>query len=101
MKKTTAKSVLPLLMLMSAQYADAAIGTKIKSALNNVGTELVVIGAGVLFIAIVLIAINAFFTPIQHLKRWVGGCLVGGVLLIFAEDIVSWILSLSGSGSGF
>ena len=100
MKKLSSTQAMAVMLFTASTYANAGIGTKIKSALNNVGTELVIAGAGVLFVAVVLIAINMFFTPIRNLKTWVCCLLVGGVILVFAEDIVNWILTLSGS-SGY
>ena len=100
MKKLSSTQAMAVMLFTASTYANAGIGTKIKSALNNVGTELVIAGAGVLFVAVVLIAINMFFTPIRNLKNWVLGLFVGGLILVFAEEIVDWILKLSGS-SGY
>lgn len=99
--KKLSSTTLALLAFSVSSYAQAGFGAKIKSALNEASTELIVVGGGVMFLAIVLIAINAFFTPIQHLKRWVSGFLIGGLLLVFAEDIVGWFLAKVGGGSGF
>lgn len=100
MKKLSSTS-LALLAFSAASYAQAGVGAQIKNGLNKFGTELIIVGAGVLFVAIVLIGINALVTPIQHLKRWVISCFTGGLILIFAEDIVDFILQLAGGGSGY
>ena len=100
-KVTEMKNSLVLAVLLLPVYAQAAVGAKIKTAIRNAGTELMIVGGALLFIAIVLLAINMFWTPINHIKRWVGGIFAGGVLLVFAEDIADTILKLSGSGAGF
>lgn len=95
------KNYVVLALMVLPVYANAAAGAKIKSAVQNAGNELIIAGAALLFIAIVLLAINMFWSPIRNAKAWAGGIFVGGLILVFAEDITSTILNLSGSGTGF
>lgn len=85
------------LSLLSVQANAAGVGQRIKTAIDNIAGELVLIGGGLLFIAIIIGALNLFFGT-QIGKKWILGALGGGVVLVFARDITNFILSLGGGG---
>ncbi|MDO5073141.1 MAG: TrbC/VirB2 family protein [Neisseria animaloris] len=97
LKQVTKFSSLILAALASANVHAAGVGSKIKNAIDSIGGELQIAGFGLLFVGIVIAALNMFFNAGIG-KKWLIGALGGGVLLAFARDIASFFASFGGAG---
>lgn len=95
MNKNQIKLIAAGMALTVSGYTQAAgFGTKIKTAIDNFGNELVIVGGGLLFIAVIIVAFNKFFGG-EIAKKYMYGTLFGGLILVFAREITDSILSLA------